>query len=101
MFEMTAGGDRLKHFGVDSPATAAELLDEQRRYRGELDIGGVEIGAFSRNRCLDFGSLMILFADGDAALVFDTNRFDDSHQAVGDRPIDLRQMPPAKLLVRF
>src|SRR5206468_10335275 len=47
-FEMTVGGDGLKHFGVDSPAAATELMDEQRRYRAELEIGGIEVDAFSR-----------------------------------------------------
>jgi hypothetical protein len=28
MFEVTVGGDGLKHFGIDAPPTAAELMDE-------------------------------------------------------------------------
>src|SRR5437773_5561994 len=98
MFEMTVRGDGLKHFGVDAPAAATELMDEQRRYRAELEIGGVEVDAFSRQRCLDFSSLIILYSDlysdGDAALGLDTNSFDDSHQAICDGPIDFRQVPP-------
>src|SRR5258708_375331 len=30
VFEMTVGGDGLKNFCIDSPAAAAELMDEQR-----------------------------------------------------------------------
>src|SRR3982750_2498419 len=55
MLEMTVGGDGLKHFGVDSPAAAAELMNEQRRYQAKLEIGGVEIGAFSLHRHFTFG----------------------------------------------
>ena len=101
MFEMTVGSEGLKHFSVDSPAAATEWMDEQRRYRAELEMGGVEVDAFSRHRCFDFSSLIILCSVGDAALVLDTNSFDDSHQAICDGPIDFRQVPPAKLLVRF
>src|SRR6202165_4011073 len=43
----------------------------------------------------------VFFADRDAAPVFDANRFDDSHQAIGDRPVDLGQVPVLNLPARF
>jgi hypothetical protein len=45
---------------------------------------------------LSFGSKS---ADGNAALGFGANRFDDSHLAIGDQPIDLRQVPVLNLPV--
>ena len=98
---MTVGGDGLKPFGVDSPAAAAEWMNEQRRYRAKWEIGGVEIGAFSLHRHFTFGLVIGSLREGDAALAFDADGLDYSHQAVGRWPIDLRQVPPAKLLVRF
>ena len=44
MFEMAVDGDGLKHFVVDSPAGSAELMNEQRRYGAEVEIGSVEVG---------------------------------------------------------
>ena len=103
VFEVTVGGDGLKDFCIDSPTAATELMNEQRRDRAEFEIGGVEVGALLRHRRLALSSMSVFFADGDAALVFDANRFDDPHQTIGDRPIDLRQVPvsnlPARLLV--
>ena len=96
---LTVGGDGLKDFRVDSPTAAAELMDEQRRDRAEFEIGGVEVGALLRHRRLALDSMTVFFADGDAMLVLDANRFDDSHQAIGDGPIDLRQVPIANLPV--
>ena len=101
MFEVAVGGEGLKNFGVDSPAAAAELMDEQRRDRAEFEIGGVEVGALLPHRRLALGSLTVFFADRDATLVFDTNRFDDPHQAIGNGPIDLRQVPVSNLPARF
>src|SRR5207237_2813017 len=76
---------------------ATELMNEQRRDRAEFEIGGVEVGALLRHRCLALDAMTVLFADGEAMLVFDANRFDDPHLAIGDRPIDLRQVPVANL----
>ena len=101
MFEVTVGGDGLKDFGIDSPTAATELMDEQRRDRAEFEIGGVEVGALLRHLRLAFGSMSVFFADRDAALVFDANRFDDPHQAIGDGPIDLRQVPVSNLPARL
>ena len=101
VFEVAVGGDGLKNFCIDSPTAAAELMDEQRRNRAELEIGGIEIGALLRHRGLALGPMTVLFTDRDAPLVFDANRFDDTHQAIGDGPIDLRQMPVLDLPVRF
>ena len=44
MLEIAVDGDGLKHFGVDSPAGSAELMNEQRRYGAEVEIGSVEVG---------------------------------------------------------
>ena len=79
VFEMAVGGDGLKNFCIDSPTTAAELMDEQRRDRTEFKIGGVEVGALLRGRRLALDSMTVFFADSDATLMFDANRFDDSH----------------------
>jgi hypothetical protein len=86
VFEVTVGGDGLKNFGIDSPAAAAELMDEQRRDRAEFEISGVEIGALLRHLRLALDSMTVFFADRDAMQMFDAKRFDDSHQAVGDGP---------------
>ena len=101
VFEVAVGGEGLKNFGVDSPAAAAELMDEQRRDRAEFEIGGVEVGALLPHRRLVLGSLTVFLADRDATLLFDTKRFDDSHQAIGNGPIDLRQVPVSNLPARF
>jgi hypothetical protein len=47
VFEVAFGGDGLKNFRIDSPAAAAELMDEQRRDRAEFEISGVEVGALT------------------------------------------------------
>src|SRR6266478_3247292 len=91
VFEVTVGGDGLKDFRIDSPTAATELMNEQRGDRAEFEIGGVEVGALLRHRRLTFRSMSVFFADRDAALVFDANRFDDPHPAIGDGPIKLRQ----------
>src|SRR6202040_3901193 len=86
---------------IDSPTAAAEPMEEQRRDRAEFEIGGVKVGALWRHHGLTCGSMIIFFADGGAALVLDAKCFDDADHALGDRPIDRRQVPPAKLLVRL
>src|SRR6266566_6807328 len=96
-FEVTVGGEGLKHFSIDSPTAATELMNEQRRDRAEFEIGGVEVGALLRHRRLAFGSMRVFFVDRDASRVSDANRFDHPHLAVGDRPIDLRQVPASNL----
>src|SRR5438445_4428760 len=101
MFEMTVGGDGLKNFCIDSPTAAAELMNEQRRDRAEFEIGGVEVDALLRHGRLTFGSMSVFFADHDAALAFDANRFDDPHLAIGDGPINLRQVPVFNLPIRL
>src|ERR1035441_7209064 len=98
---VAVGGDGLKNFCIDSPTAATELINEQRRDRAEFEIGGVEVGALLRHRCLALDSMTVFMADGDAMLVFDANRFDDAHQAIGDGPVDLRQVPVANLPARF
>src|ERR1700737_152072 len=98
---MTVGGDGLKDLGIDSPTAATELMDEQRRDRAEFEIGGVKVGAFLRRRCLALATMTVFFADRDATPLFDANRFDDTHQAVGDGPIDLRQVPVSNLAARL
>src|SRR5260370_11919692 len=89
VFEVAGGGDGLKNFRVDSPTAATEVMDEQRRDRAEFEISGVEVSALLRRRRLAFGSMPVFFTDRDAAPVFDANRFNDSHQAIGNRPVDL------------
>ena len=101
MFEVAVGGEGLKDLCIDSPTAATELMDKPWRDRAEFEIGGVEVGALLRHRRLAFGSRIVFCADGDAALVFDTNRFDDTHQAVGDGPIHLRQVPVSNFPARF
>src|SRR6266436_2531695 len=101
MFEVAIGGDGLKDFCIDSPTAATELMDEQRRDRAEFEIGGVEVGALLRCPRLTLGTMTVFFADNDATPVFDANRFDDSHQAIGDGPIDLRQVPVLNLPARL
>src|SRR2546426_2862701 len=86
---------------MDSSTAATELMNEQRGDRAEFEIGGVEVGALLRHRRLALRSMSVDFADRDAALVFDAHRFDDPHLAIGDRPIDVRQVPVASLLVWF
>src|SRR5271169_3031586 len=77
------------------------LWNEQRRDRAEFEIGGVEVGALLRHLCLALDSMTVFFAEGDAMLVFEANRFDDSHQTIGDGPVDSRQVPVANLTARF
>ena len=101
MFEVAVGGDGLKHLGIDAPSTAAELLDERWRDGAEFEIGGVKVSALQRHVGLAFGEMIAILADRDLAFVLDANRFDHPHQAIGDRPIDLWQVPPAKLLLRI
>src|SRR5438132_744519 len=99
-FEMTVGGEGLKDFGIDSPTAATELMNEQRRDRAEFEIGSVEVGARLRYRGLAGGAMTVFFSDRDAVLVFDANRFDDPHPAIGDGPIDFRQVPVLNLPAR-
>src|SRR3984885_15471349 len=101
MFEGTVGGDGLKDFRVDSPTAATELMNEQRRDRAQLEIGGVEVGAGLCYGGLAFGPKSVLLANCDAAMVFDTNRFDDPHPTIGDRPIEVRQVPVLNLPARL
>jgi len=101
VFEVAVGGDGLKNFCIDSPTAATALMNEQRRDRAEFEIGGVEVGALLRHCRLALDSMTGFFADGDAMLVFDADHFDDSHQAIGDGPVDLRQVPVANLPARF
>ena len=101
MFEVTIGGDGLKDFCIDSPTAATELMDEQRRDRAEFEIDSVEVGARLRYRRLAFGSRSVFFANHNAALVFEANRFDDSHLAIGNGPIDLGQVPVVNLPARL
>ena len=101
VFEVTVGGDGLKNFCVDSPTAAAELMDGQRRDRAKVEISGVETGALLRDRRLALDSMTVFFADSDAIQLLDANRFNDSHQAVGDGPIDLRQAPISNLPARL
>ena len=72
---MAVGGDGLKNLGIDSPPAATELMDEQRRDRTKLEIGGVEIGALLGYQRLTFGPWSVLFCEGDAAAVFTANRY--------------------------
>jgi hypothetical protein len=69
--------------------------------QAEFEIGGVEVGAPLGHLRLALGSMTVFFADRDATLVFDANRFDDSHQAIGDGPIDLRQVPVSSFPAGF
>ena len=101
VFEVTVSGDGLKDFGIDSPTAATELMNEQRRDRAEFEIGGVEVGAGLGYGRLALPSRSVFFADRDAALLFDAKRFDHPHPAIGDRPIDFRQVPVANLPARF
>ena len=43
----------------------------------------------------------VFFGNYDVANVYSTNRFRDSHQAAGEGPVDLGQLPVLKLQVRF
>src|SRR5271166_705824 len=101
MFEVAVGGDGLKDLGVDSPATAAELMDEQRRDRAKVEISGVEVGALLRHGNLALGSAIIFFRDRDAAQGLNTNGFDNPNQTIRDRPVNLRWVPAADFPVRF
>ena len=101
MFEVTVGGDGLKDFRIDSPTAATELMNERRGDRPAFEIGGVEVGALWRDRRFALRSISVFFADRDAALVFDANHFDGAHLAIGDRPIDLRQVPVSNLSARL
>ena len=101
VFEMTVGGDGLKNLGIDSPPAAAELMDEQRRDRTKFEIGGVEVGALLGYRRFTFGPWSVFLCEGDAAAAFDANSLDNPHQAIGDRPIDLRQVPVSNLAARL
>jgi len=50
---------------------------------------------------LAFRSMSVSFADSDAALVFDANRFDDTHLGIRRRAIDLRQVLVSNLPARL
>src|ERR1022692_1125681 len=63
MFEVAVGGDGLKDLGIDSPATATELMNEQRRDRAQVEISGVEVGALLRHGNLALGAVMVFFRD--------------------------------------
>jgi len=101
VFEVAVRSDGLKDFCIDSPTAAAELMNEQRGDRAEFEIGGVEIGALLRHRDFAFAALVVFLGDRDTAPVLDTNRFDNSHQAIRDGPVDLRQVPILNFAVRF
>jgi uncharacterized protein (DUF2252 family) len=45
--------------------------------------------------------MSVSFADSDAALVFDANRFDDTHLGIRRRAIDLRQVLVSNLPARL
>ena len=101
VFEVTVGGEGLKDFGIDSPTAATELMNEQRRERAQFEIGGVEVRARLRHRGFAFAAMTLFFPDRDAALLFQANGFDDLHSAIGDGPIEIRQMPVSNLPARF
>jgi hypothetical protein len=54
MFQVAVGGNGLKHFGIDAPPAAAELMDEQRGDRAKSEIRGLEVGALVRHDALAF-----------------------------------------------
>src|SRR5260370_21954040 len=62
VLEVTVDGEGVKDFGIDSPTTATELMNEQGRDRTELEISGVEVGAGMRHRDLGFAPLTVFFA---------------------------------------
>jgi hypothetical protein len=101
MFQMAVGDDGLKNLGIDSPPAATELMDEQRRDQTQFEIGGVEVGALPGYRSLAFGLRSVFFGERDAAAAFDADCLYNPHEAVGDRPIDLRQVPVLDLAARF
>ena len=101
MFEVAVCNDGLKHLGMDAPSAAAEWLDERRGDGAEFAIGGVAVRAFQRHVSLAFGEMIAILAERDWTFVIEANRFDHPHQAIGDRPIDLWQVPTAKLLLRI
>jgi hypothetical protein len=83
-FEVTVGGEGLKDFCIDSPATATELMNQQGRDRAQFEIGGVEVGARLRHRGFAFAAMTLFFPDRDAALLFQANGFDHLHWAISD-----------------
>ena len=101
VFEVAAGGDGLKNFCIDSPTAAAKPVNEQRGNQTENEISGVKVATLFCHRFFAFDSMPVFFGNYDAAPVYNTNRFDDSHQAIGDGPVDLGQVPVLKLQVRF
>lgn len=101
VFEVTVDGESVKDFGIDSPTTATELMNEQGRDRTEFEIGGIEVGAGLRHRDLGFAAMTVFFADPDPLQVFEANGFDDPHPAISDRPIEVRQVPVLNLPAGF
>src|SRR5260370_20380432 len=62
-FEVTVRGEGLKDFRIDSLTAATELMNEQRRDRAEVEIGGVEVGAGLRYLGLSCRAMTGFFSD--------------------------------------
>ena len=99
LFEMTVGSDGLECGDVDSPAASAQLVNEHRRDGAEVHIGRIEVRALVRDFFFFLVSKCADFLNFDTLDLLDSDGFDDLHQAVGYRPVDLRQMPKRKIFV--
>ena len=93
MFEVAVCCDCLEDLHIDSPAAATEPIDEHWRNQAKLEIGGVIVGALFCHFLLAFDSVSVNFVNDNTAPIDGTFSFDNSHEAIGDRPIDLGQVP--------
>lgn len=94
LFERTVGGDGLKDVGMDLPATAAQLSEEQGRDGAQLQIAGIEVGAVLDHSFFDdmliAGRIPVdtLAPPGTVA-----HGFDDGDVAPGYGPVQLGHVP--------
>ena len=97
LFEMRVSSKGLECGGVDGPAASAQLVNELRRDRSEFHIARIKVGALKRDLFFLFVSQLTWLLNFDALDLLDTDCFDHTHAAVGDRPVDFRQVPKREI----
>ena len=99
LFEMRASRQGLECGGVDGPTASAQLVNELRRDGSEFHIARIKVGALKRDLFFLFVSPLTWLLNSDALDLLDTDCFDHTHATVGDRPVDVKQMPKREIFV--
>ena len=99
LFEMGVCSKGLECGGVDGPAASAQPVNELRRDGTQFYIARIKVGALLRDLFFLFVARLTGFLNLDALDLLDADCFDDTHEAVGDRPVDFGQMPKREIFV--